>query len=118
MNEILRDAYIDDNQRGLDMWNKTIAEHGIDFRLQLPSRRFNRRIGIYAGLNFTPEGELIAREEFEKRRDEWLPAEPDRVYVHSLMQPVKEPGKIAGWIAPPTKGINGKPLEFEYVRLA
>ena len=118
MNEILRDAYIDDNQRGLDMWNKTIAEHGIDFKLQLPSRRFNRRIGIYAGLHFTPEGEPIAKEEFEKRRDGWLPAESDRVYVHSLMQPVKEPGKIAGWIAPPTKGINGKPLEFEYVRLA
>src|SRR5437773_9756419 len=24
MNEVLRDAYIDDNQRGVDMWNKTI----------------------------------------------------------------------------------------------
>lgn len=118
MNEILRDAYIDDNQRGLDMWNKTIAEHGIDFRLKLPSRRFNRRIGIYAGLHFTPEGGPTSKEEFEKRRDEWLPSEPDRAYVRSLMQPVSEPGKIAGWIAPPTKGINGKPLEFEYVRPA
>src|SRR3989454_484420 len=42
MNEVLRDSYIDDNQRGLDVWNKTIAEHGIDLRLRLPSRRFNR----------------------------------------------------------------------------
>ena len=117
MNEVLRDAYIEDNQRGLDMWNKTIAEHGIDFRLQLPSRRFNRRIGIYAGLHFDPAGNPIPEAEFSKRAPEWLPAESDRAYVKSLMQPVLEPGKIAGWIAPPTKGINGRPLEFEYVRL-
>ena len=26
-----------------------------------------------------------------------------------------EPGKIAGWIAPPAKGINGQPVEYEYV---
>jgi benzoyl-CoA 2,3-dioxygenase component B len=33
------------------------------------------------------------------------------------MQAVYEPGKIANWIAPPPKGINGRPVEFEYVRL-
>jgi benzoyl-CoA 2,3-dioxygenase component B len=32
------------------------------------------------------------------------------------MQAVTEPGKVANWIAPPAKGINGQPLEFEYVR--
>jgi benzoyl-CoA 2,3-dioxygenase component B len=32
------------------------------------------------------------------------------------MAPVHEPGKIAGWIAPPASGIHGKPFEFEYVR--
>src|SRR3989441_4400090 len=68
MNEILRDAYIDDNQRGVDMWNKTIAEHGIDFKLSLPSRRFNRRIGIYADISFTPEGEPISKGEFDRDR--------------------------------------------------
>ena len=34
------------------------------------------------------------------------------------MEAVHEPGKIANWIAPPTRGINGKPFEFEYVRSA
>jgi len=29
---------------------------------------------------------------------------------------VTEPGKIAGWIAPPSRGINGQAFEFEYVR--
>ncbi len=118
MNEILRDAYIDDNQRGVDMWNKTIAEHGIDLMLALPSRRFNRRIGIYADLCFSPEGEPVTRQEFDRRKDDWLPSEADRAYVRSLMQPVHEPGRMANWIAAPTKGIDGKPLTFEYVRLA
>ena len=37
--------------------------------------------------------------------------------VKSLMQKVTEPGKYANWIAPPPKGINGNPIDFEYVRL-
>jgi benzoyl-CoA 2,3-dioxygenase component B len=32
------------------------------------------------------------------------------------MTQVIEPGKMANWIAPPATGINGKPVEFEYVR--
>ena len=35
MNEVLRDAYVDDNQRGVNRWNKTIREEGIDFTLTL-----------------------------------------------------------------------------------
>ena len=34
----------------------------------------------------------------------------------SAKQPVTEPGKIASWVAPPARGIDGKPFEFEYVR--
>jgi benzoyl-CoA 2,3-dioxygenase component B len=34
------------------------------------------------------------------------------------MRPVMEPGRIAGWIAPPARGINAMPaLDFQYVRL-
>jgi benzoyl-CoA 2,3-dioxygenase component B len=117
MNEILRDAYVEDNQRGVEMWNKTIAEAGINFRIALPSRRFNRRIGLYAGLHSTPEGAPVPGEEWERRRDEWLPSDSDRAYVASLMKRVHEPGKMAGWIAPPPRGIDGKPLDFQYVRL-
>jgi benzoyl-CoA 2,3-dioxygenase component B len=32
------------------------------------------------------------------------------------MRRVVEPGKFAGWIAPPATGIDRHPLEFEYVR--
>jgi benzoyl-CoA 2,3-dioxygenase component B len=45
-----------------------------------------------------------------------LPTTEDRAYVASLMQPVVEPGKFANWIASPARGINGQPLDFEYVR--
>jgi benzoyl-CoA 2,3-dioxygenase component B len=117
MNEVLRDAYVEDNQRGVDMWNKTLAEHGIGTRIRLPHRGFNRRIGLYANLHCTPDGELVGREEWERRRDEWLPTGSDRAYVKSLMKPVQQPGRMANWIAIPTKGINNQPLDFEYVRL-
>jgi benzoyl-CoA 2,3-dioxygenase component B len=33
------------------------------------------------------------------------------------MVAVKEPGQFAGWIAPPAKGLNGQPIDFEYVKL-
>ena len=33
------------------------------------------------------------------------------------MRPVYERGKIAAWIAPPQKGINGQPFDYDYVHL-
>jgi benzoyl-CoA 2,3-dioxygenase component B len=117
MNEILRDAYVEDCQRGVDKWNKTIQEAGVDFTLVLPSRRFNRQVGIYAGLSATPAGEIVARDVWESRQHEWLPSDDDRAFVNSLMtRAITEPGKMANWIAAPKRGIKGRPVEFEYVR--
>jgi benzoyl-CoA 2,3-dioxygenase component B len=117
MNEVLRDEYVDDSQRGIDKMNRIIANEGIDFQLTLPSTRFNRAGGIYAGIPFSPEGKLISKEQFEAKRSEWLPTEEDETYIKSLMtKPIYEPGKMANWIAPPKSGIKGRPLNFEYVR--
>ena len=117
MNEVLRDGYVADCQRATDKWNRTIERSGAtDLRLSLPSRRFHRAIGLYAGMPFNPAGNLIAREDWERRKDEWLPSAADRTYVQSLMHPVTERGKIASYIAPPSKGINGQPFDFEYVK--
>jgi len=118
MNEVLRDAYVEDNERGVERWNKFIAEAGVNFTLRLPSRRFNRKMGIYAGGHFDPAGRPIRAEEFERRRGEWLPTASDRAYVKSLMQPVLAPGQMAHWIAAPARGINGQPIDFEYIRRA
>jgi benzoyl-CoA 2,3-dioxygenase component B len=37
--------------------------------------------------------------------------------VDTLQRPVREPGKIANWIARPARGIKGLPFEHEYVKL-
>jgi benzoyl-CoA 2,3-epoxidase subunit B len=116
MNEVLRDNYVEDCQRAVDKWNRTLERAGQSERLALPHRRFHRHQGIYAGSFFDVAGNLISAEEFERRKDEWLPSASDVEYVESLMKPVHERGKIAGWIAPPTRGINGQPFEFEYVK--
>ncbi len=116
MNEVLRDSYIDDCQRGCDRWNKVIEPAGLPFRFKLPNRRFNRHIGIYAGMHFTPEGDPISVEQWERYKHDWLPDKRDREYIQSLMHRVYELGKIANWIAPPDKGVNAKPFDFEYVR--
>jgi benzoyl-CoA 2,3-dioxygenase component B len=117
MNEVLRDAYVEDCQRGVDKWNQILASAGIGDRLKLPNRRFHRRIGVYAGVFTDPEGRLVSRDAFEQRRDEWLPSAADQAYVKSLMmKPVLSPNEMAGWIAPPPHGIKGRPVNFEYVR--
>ncbi|RMG13515.1 MAG: benzoyl-CoA 2,3-epoxidase subunit BoxB [Deltaproteobacteria bacterium] len=117
MNEMVRDQYVEDCQKGVDRWNRTLEKAGIDFRFVLPHRRFNRQIGQYAGLHFDPTGRPLSAEAFEAKRSEWLPTREDKAYLAALQtQPVYEPGRFAHWIAPPAKGINGKPLDFEYVR--
>ena len=116
MNEVLRDNYVEDCQRAVDKWNRTLEKSGLDFRLRLPSRRFYRHQGIYAGLHFDVDGHLIDEATWQARKDAWIPSEKDRTYVQSLMHPVHERGKIAQWVRPPTKGINSQPFDFEYVR--
>jgi benzoyl-CoA 2,3-dioxygenase component B len=117
MNEVLRDAYVDDCQRGVDRWNKRLEEAGLSFRFRLPSKRFYRHIGLYADLPFDPEGRPLSREDWDRRRGEWLPSENDRAYVAALQKQVREPGQIANWIGKPPRGIKGLPFEYEYVRL-
>ena len=117
MNEVTRDGYIRDCMVGVTRWNRAIKRAGYDFDLALPSRRFRRSIGNWSGVPTDPEGNLISRDAYERGLVEWLPTEADRAYVHSLMKQVIEPGKMAGWIAPPDRGINNQPIDYEYVEL-
>ena len=118
MNEVLRDDYIRDCERGVARWNRILERAGLPDRLRLPSRRFHRRIGVYAGQRFDPEGNLIGEAAWQRGRGAWLPAAEDRAFVRSLMAPVTEPGKMAFWIAPPRTGVGGRSPDYEYVRLA
>ena len=91
---------------------------GLPHRLFLPHEGFNRQVGGYAGAHITPPWvNLSTRRRGSGGRDAWLPSAVDRLRVGELMRPVYEPGKFAGWIAPPSTGINGAPPDFEYVRV-
>jgi len=117
MNEVLRDEYVKDCQRAVDRWNKSLARVGAaGMTLRLPHRRFHRGVGPCAGLFFDPSGRMITEAEYQAHQGEWLPTAEDRAFVKSLMHPVVQPGKVANWIAQPPKGINGMPLDFEYVK--
>lgn len=118
MNDVTRGAYIKDCELGMVRWNRAIEKAGFDFRYSLPSPRFRRSIGIWADVPTDLTGQPVSAEEFAARRSEWLPTEADRAFVHSLMKPVTEPGKMAAWIAPPDRGINNLAVDYEYVRLA
>jgi benzoyl-CoA 2,3-dioxygenase component B len=85
--------------------------------MKMPHQAFHRQIGIFSSVAATPDGQLIPKAEFERRRDEWLPSTADGDFIQSLMKPEWEPGKFAGWIAPPKVGIDNKPGDFEYVQL-
>ena len=69
------------------------------------------------GQPVAPDGKLVDKSTYEKQLHEWIPSEADRAFVHSLMKRVAEPGKMAAWIAPPERGINNLPVEYEYVKL-
>ena len=118
LNEVMRDTYLGEIAGVVAGWNRLLAKQGIGFTFRVPDKRFNRRIGVYKDFHFAPDGTPVGAERFARGLAEWLPSAAERAHVKSLMQPVYEPGKIAGWIAPPARGIDGKPaLDFEYVRL-
>jgi benzoyl-CoA 2,3-dioxygenase component B len=118
LNEVMRESYLKDCEIGLKRWNRAIERAGHPFRLTLPSTRFRRSIGSWVGVPVDPSGRILPKEEFEKRLHDWIPSESDKAFVKGLMQRVIEPGKMAGWIAPPERGINNLPIEYEYVRLS
>jgi benzoyl-CoA 2,3-epoxidase subunit B len=117
MNEVTRNSYVRDCDIGVKRWNRLIEKAGYTTRLSLPSTRFRRNIGSWAGISTDPAGRPINRAEFDARKADWLPDEADRSFVHSLMQGVFDRGKMAAWIAPPDRGINNNPIDYEYVKL-
>ncbi len=116
MNACLLESYVKDCNRVLKRWNAILEEHGLSERITLPSTRFGRQIGIYSEQRYDIEGNPCDAATLEKGMKRWLPGEADYELVQRSMAPVYEPGKVANWIAPPAKGVSGKPADFEYVR--
>jgi len=97
-------------------WNRIPEKAGIAFRFTLPHKGFHRRIGLFGEHHVSPDGKILSEAEWTRQHGAWLPTEEDRAYVCSLMGRVTEHGKFANWIAPPARGINNQPADFEYVR--
>jgi benzoyl-CoA 2,3-dioxygenase component B len=116
LNEVLRDDYIKDSVGGVQRWNRVIDKAGIPFRLEVPHKAFHRKIGTLSQVRVAPDGRVVSEAEWNASEAQWLPTAEDREFVASLMGRVVEPGKYAGWIAPPVVGINRQPLDFEYIR--
>ena len=117
LNERLRDDYIGEVRAGIERWNRHLVTAGLPFRLTLPHKAFHRAIGNFAGHDVSPDGEVMTKDAWNAHRSQWLPTEKDYAFVQALMAGrVVEPGKFANWIAPPRSGVNGRPLDFEYVR--
>jgi benzoyl-CoA 2,3-epoxidase subunit B len=118
LNMRLRDDYTRDCAKGVERWNTVIVKTGVNFRLELPHVAFHRHIGEFATIEATPKGILLSPAEWEQVRGQYLPSADDGAFIASLMKQVTEPGKYAGWIAPPKASIDNKPGDFEYVQLA
>jgi len=116
LNARLRDNYTKEIQAAVDRWNRIPEKFGLPVRITLPHVGFHRKIGAFAGHSVSPDGRVLSPDEWERHCAAWLPSDDDHAYVGSLMGQVIEPGKFANWIAPPTRGIHGQPIEFEYVR--
>jgi benzoyl-CoA 2,3-dioxygenase component B len=117
LNMRLRDDFITDAAGGVQRWNRIVDAAGVPFRLRLPHVAFHRHIGEFAAVHADPDGNLLDAATWQKRRDEFLPSAADGVFIESLMKPVYELGAFAPWIAAPKTGIDGKPGDFEYVKL-
>jgi benzoyl-CoA 2,3-dioxygenase component B len=115
LNETLRDDYVADCQKGVDRWNRTLAEVGMS--LSLPHVGFNRHVGTFRDRHVSPDGRMISEHEWAERVVDWLPSDSDRRFVESLMVGVYERGKMAGWVAAPVTGVHAKPPPHDYVQV-
>jgi benzoyl-CoA 2,3-dioxygenase component B len=118
LNMRLRDDYVTDCAAGVGRWNKIIEKYGIPFQLKLPHVAFHRQIGEFSKIKADIDGNILTDAEWEKRKGGYLPSDADRAFIESLMKPEFQPGQFASWIAPPKTGIDNKPGEFEYVKIA
>ena len=67
LNEVLRDDFIKDSIAGIGRWNKVIEKAGLPFRLTVPHKAFNRKIGTFANARVSPTGDLVSEAEWRRR---------------------------------------------------
>ena len=115
-NALLLEAYARECEKSVARWNDVLAAAGLTARLALPSLRFNRKIGPFAGSHWLPSGAPAPNREAVSAQ---LPLGTDHAWLTAVEgRMVREPGRVASWIAPPSQRIHDRPLDFRYVRFA
>ena len=118
MNEVTRGSYVKDCEIGVTRWNRLIekagyslppgaAQHALPPQHRHLGRRADRSHGQADHAGRIQRAQIAS----------WLPSDGDRAYILSLMHGVSRAGKMAAWIAPPDRGINSNPVDYEYVKL-
>ena len=79
LNTTLQDDYIADCAKGVDRWNRTLAEVGVELRL--PHRGFNRAVGVFRDVHVSPDGQIVTDAEWAAKRRPWLPTPDDEAFV-------------------------------------
>src|SRR5687767_11302689 len=78
LNATLRDDYVEDCAKGVERWNRTLAQVGCE--MKLPHIGFHRAVGEFAGASVSPDGRVVSSEDWEKHRSQWLPTDDDQSY--------------------------------------
>jgi benzoyl-CoA 2,3-dioxygenase component B len=118
LNMRLRDDFVTDCNAGVGRWNRIIEKMGVPFQIKLPHVAFHRHIGEFAKAKVDVDGTILSDEQWRQKEADVLPSSGDKDFIESLMKPVYEVDRYASWIAAPKVGIDNKPGNFEYVKLA
>ena len=92
LNELSRETFFKEVTALVDALNHNISDDQPE--LTIPSDKFRRYIGNYAGKPYSIAGELLPEEEYDKHLLEVLPSEVDDEFVIGLE-------KEGGWILDP-----------------
>ena len=117
LNLDLRNEYVADCANGVKRWNQELEDAGLEERLYLPHQGFNRKVGVVRRATTSRRpARSSTRPPGRSRSATTCPPPDDRARVAELMVPHYEAGEFAGWISPPSVGINSLPVEYDYVR--
>ena len=119
LNMRLRDDYVADCNVGVGRWNKVIERSAFRSRSSCRTSPSTATSASSRSIKADVDGNILSDAEWdEAARPIFCPPTADRDFIESLMQPQFEPAKFASWIAPPKVGIDNKPGDFEYVKIA
>ena len=105
LNEVLRDDFIKDSVAGIGRWNRVLEKAGVEVRLTVPHKAFNRKIGTFADARVSPDGRVVSEAEWADARAR-MAGDAGGPRVRRLPHGPRRraPGQFANWIAPPAHG--------------